>query len=69
MTNAWYVMYRMNVCIDIPGDMMSVRRHAAPLPIRVRHKGHLLPIFSRNKMLMAMAGTSTTPASQEKAQN
>lgn len=51
----------------VPGGMASVRKQATPLPISVRHSGHLLPILSKNKMLIATAGTSTMPASQETA--
>lgn len=49
----------------IPGVMVSVSRQATPLPMSVRHSGHRLPIFSKNKMLMAIAGISTTPASKK----
>jgi hypothetical protein len=53
----------------VPGGMVSVRRQATPLPMSVRHRGHRLPILSKNRMLIAMAGTSTMPASQETSLN
>jgi len=47
--------------------MVSVSRQATPLPMSVRHNGHRLPILSKNKMLMAIAGISTIPASKKQS--
>lgn len=38
-----------------------VAKQATPLRIKVRHKGHFLPSFTKNRIDTAMAGISTIP--------